>query len=457
MELALNEAKKDPRRVKVGAVVVARNGQMVKAAHGGEIDIEDHAESTLLERKLKDVDLSGATLYTTLEPCTTRHHPDQPCAQLVVRRKIKRVVIGMLDPNPRITGQGELTLKRKGIEVAYFDADLRAKCDLMPDWTNEQKRNVTYDQLFSKLENDRSNHLARFAGLAVHDTLTLRLCPNITSGWLMSEIELAHENVRFSLPTEYVSRYKQFFDEKYEEFGLRTDNLKIMLARNPRSFTDAPYLTLNTKETLFSEVLFYNYVVSADLTKRDQLIREFVGGETTLANFPQILCLHMIAITSDNKMLITKRSPHVAFFPNTWSASFEENMSDKDLEGGREGAVLRWGKRALLEELGITEDVYDPLNLRVLSVFLEGDILNVGLTGHVVLNIASDQLRRIIRSLPRADYEFTAWDFIDYQDDELISEITKPTLPYHPTSRYRMLMTLLKKNGVPRGAERFFR
>jgi len=228
------------------------------------------------------------------------------------------------------------------------------------------------------------------------------------------------------------------------------------LSHNPRSFTDNPYLKLFTKETLFSHTLFYNYVVSANPTKRRQLIKEFIEGHHRVANFPNTLCLHLLVITSDNKVLITKRSPDVAWFPNTWSASIEENMSIKDLDGDRSTSVLRWGERALLEELGITENVYDPRNLRVLSVFLESNILNMGLCGHVFLNIPSEQLSRIIRSLPRADYEFTAWDFLEYKDDEIISEITKPTLPYHPSSRYRLLMALLKKNNIPRQSERFF-
>lgn len=134
--------------------------------------------------------------------------------------------------------------------------------------------------------------------------------------------------------------------------------------------------------------------------------------------FPHALCLHLVVIIDDNKVLITKRAPDVEHYPNTWSCSIEENMALKDLEDGTKKAVLKWGKRWLLEELGLTEDVYNEDNLRVLSVFFESEILGVSLCGHVVLNISSDKLRRIIRSLPRMDYEFTAWDFLEYEDDE---------------------------------------
>jgi pyrimidine deaminase RibD-like protein len=83
MRLAIEETKKLKQEKEpplyVGAVV-AKDKKLLAKAHRGEIPQGDHAEYTLLERKLRDVDITGATLYTTLEPCTTRKHPKAPCA-----------------------------------------------------------------------------------------------------------------------------------------------------------------------------------------------------------------------------------------------------------------------------------------------------------------------------------------------------------------------------------------
>jgi pyrimidine deaminase RibD-like protein len=112
----------------VGAVVV-KDGKVLSVAHRGEIAEGNHAEFVALERKLANVTLTGATVYTTLEPCTTRTHPKVPCAERLVERKVARVVLGMLDPDERIRGLGQMRLRTANIATQFFPTNLMSEVE----------------------------------------------------------------------------------------------------------------------------------------------------------------------------------------------------------------------------------------------------------------------------------------------------------------------------------------
>ena len=144
MKLAIDESRKcrpedDRIHPKVGAVLV-KEGEVLASAYRGESAPGDHAEFAVLEKKLGEQSVNGATLYTTLEPCTARNHPKIPCADRLVERKLARVVIGMLDPNPAISGRGQRRLREANITTVLFTPALMAEVeDLNREFSRDQK------------------------------------------------------------------------------------------------------------------------------------------------------------------------------------------------------------------------------------------------------------------------------------------------------------------------------
>ncbi len=96
----------------VGAVIVKNGtiiGQGYHEFYGG-----NHAEINAFINANQDVE--GSTMYVTLEPCS-HFGKTPPCANAIVQKKIKKVVIGLKDPNPLVSGKGIEILESNGIEV----------------------------------------------------------------------------------------------------------------------------------------------------------------------------------------------------------------------------------------------------------------------------------------------------------------------------------------------------
>lgn len=99
----------------VGCVIVKHDKIIAEGYHqqyGGL-----HAEPNAM-RLLSDEELSEASLYVSLEPCS-HFGKTPPCADLIIDKKIKEVFIGSLDTNPLVSGKGVQKLKDAGIKVEY--------------------------------------------------------------------------------------------------------------------------------------------------------------------------------------------------------------------------------------------------------------------------------------------------------------------------------------------------
>ena len=119
MRAALAQAQKalysttpNPR---VGCIIV-RNGDVIAEGHTQPAGFA-HAEAHALHHAAQSgIDVRGATVYVTLEPCS-HHGRTPPCADALIAAGVARIVIAIEDPNPLVGGQGIARLRAAGIAV----------------------------------------------------------------------------------------------------------------------------------------------------------------------------------------------------------------------------------------------------------------------------------------------------------------------------------------------------
>jgi diaminohydroxyphosphoribosylaminopyrimidine deaminase / 5-amino-6-(5-phosphoribosylamino)uracil reductase len=117
MRVALKEARKAVGQTSpnpaVGAVLVVNNRIVAKGHHRGAG--REHAEIECLRNFGSPVP-EGATLYVTLEPCSTVGRTG-PCTNGIIKAGVKELVVGVMDVNPRHQGRGIAQLRAEGIKV----------------------------------------------------------------------------------------------------------------------------------------------------------------------------------------------------------------------------------------------------------------------------------------------------------------------------------------------------
>ena len=114
IELAKNGEGQTSPNPRVGCVVLDKNELEISTGYHHKYG-DNHAERDAL-LKLHNGEEKGGTLIVNLEPCS-HHGKTPPCADLIIERGLKKVVIGMQYVNPIVAGKGINKLQKAGIEV----------------------------------------------------------------------------------------------------------------------------------------------------------------------------------------------------------------------------------------------------------------------------------------------------------------------------------------------------
>lgn len=229
IELASNGAGQTSPNPMVGCVVLDKNGNEISTGYHHKYG-DNHAERDAL-LKINNGEEKGGTLIVNLEPCS-HHGKTPPCADLIIERGLKRVVIGMQDVNPIVAGNGIRKLKKAGIEV--IEDVLKNECEVL----NEVFiKNMTQNKTF----------------VAIKTATTLdgkTATSNGSSKWITSE--LAREEVK-----KIRNQYDAIMTSSstiLEDNPTMLHRKKIVLDKKLRTNLEAP-IYKNGEIYLFNETL----------------------------------------------------------------------------------------------------------------------------------------------------------------------------------------------------------
>jgi riboflavin-specific deaminase-like protein len=114
----LAESCPPSRTFRVGAIITDAEDHVLATGYSGETDPHDHAEEAALAKLAPDDPrLAGATIYSSLEPCSARASRPVTCTQHILRAGIGRVVFAWREPNLFVDAEGAEQLREAGREV----------------------------------------------------------------------------------------------------------------------------------------------------------------------------------------------------------------------------------------------------------------------------------------------------------------------------------------------------
>lgn len=166
---------------------------------------------------------------------------------------------------------------------------------------------------------------------------------------------------------------------------------------------------------------------------------------------PSPVSLQCVIVTSDHQVILMQRSNSVAFYPNHWSASFEETMDapglspKKDVRSG-DADFFDCAIRGMEEEFGVPSDAIE--SIKVLSLNVEYLILAAGVVAVINTHLTAQEIKShwLVQAPDRNEASKLATVPLDLTS--VVDKMFASGILWHPTSRMRLIQLLLHTYGV---------
>ena len=346
------------------------------------------------------------------------------------------------------------------IQVHYATA-LEGKIVVGHQYGEEIHREITRDSLFS-LASSNARWLMQLADVekfAVDDCIILTNSKNF-KGWEPNEIKTTVLNIPLPIPEDLEKLQqekipiieKDYYNSSHYRLVSFTpsfsdlDRLEVVLA--PLNFHEYYSLTPFLDEPLLSTI------DGSKVSIRQKYVNTALTYSSTdrgTSLIPAPVSIQCTIITEDQQILLMRRSSSVAFYPNHWSASFEETMNAPGTS--RKGEPSRSDDadffaaaiRGLDEEFAIQPDAVK--SIRILSLNVEYLTLSTDILTVIKLNLTGEEIRQswLLKAWDRD--EASKFALLPADLTSVTSRLFNKTL-WHPTARMRLIQYLFHTYGV---------
>jgi transcriptional regulator with XRE-family HTH domain len=301
--------------------------------------------------------------------------------------------------------------------------------------------------------------LADVERFAVDDCIILTNSHNF-EGWDRHEIKTTILNAPLPVPEDIEKLQqeklpgieKDYFNSSHYRLSSYTpsfsdlDRLEVVLA--PLGFHDYYSITPYFDEPLLTTIDGSKVSIRQ---KYGNTALTYSSTDRGTSLIPAPISIQCIVVTRDNQILLMRRSSSVAFYPNHWSASFEETMNapGTDRKGNPsrsadfdffDGAI-----RGLNEEFAISPDAVE--SIKVLSLNIEYLTLSVDVISAIKLNLDAEEIRQnwLLKAWDRD--EASKFGLLSTDLNAVVNKLFSRTL-WHPTARMRLIQFLFHTYGV---------
>ena len=306
--------------------------------------------------------------------------------------------------------------------------------------------------------------LAEVEHFAVDDCIILTNSENF-KGWEPREIQTTILTTQLPIPDDLADIRKEklaaiekhYFNAPHYRLVSATpafselDYLKVVLA--PIGFYD--YFSLNP---FFDEPLLKALDGSQISIRQKYGNTALTYSSTDMGTslIPAPVSVQCVVVTEDQQILLMQRSMSVAFYPNHWSASFEETMNAP--ANNREGVPIQKGDndffaaaiRGLDEEFAISEAAIE--SVKILSLNVEYLTLSIDPITIIQLNIPSEEIRQNWLLRARHREEASRLALLPANLNSVVEKLMSKTV-WHPTSRMRLIQFLFHTYGIEQVAK----